>query len=273
MSGQAFDAVFVHPSGNYEAEGTIVVNVAKAQIAKPGVTNTALVYSSSKQSAGIATNAAYTMEDNEKTNAGDYTATVSLSDKNNYEWTDGTANDLNLNWSISPKPVTIEGVTAVNRDTNSSVDVELIGGTLVGVYDGDMVSFTLGKGTMVDASAGTNKPVTTHIVLTGDYSFNYTLIQPTNVTVNVGTNNTSIVGTETNNVLKVYPNPVTNGELRIENGEFENGIVEIFDMKGKRVYHESFSIFNSQFSINISHWPDGTYIVRTGNHVIKIVKR
>lgn len=36
-----------------------------------------------------------------ETNVGNYTITVSLKDKDNYEWTDGTTTDLVLNWSIT----------------------------------------------------------------------------------------------------------------------------------------------------------------------------
>lgn len=40
------------------------------------------------------------------TNVNDYTITVSLKDKNNYEWDDGTTTDLTLNWSITAKKLT-----------------------------------------------------------------------------------------------------------------------------------------------------------------------
>jgi uncharacterized repeat protein (TIGR02543 family) len=73
--------------------------------------------------------------------------------------------------------------------------------------------------------------------------------------------------------LMVHPTPVTNGELRIENGELSTGIIEIFNIMGKRVFYEPFSNFNSQFSINISHLPNATYILRIGTRVAKIIKQ
>jgi hypothetical protein len=82
--------------------------------------------------------------------------------------------------------------------------------------------------------------------------------------------------------LKVYPNP-TDGELRIENYELRitnyelgNGSqVEVFNMKGKRVHvaKPQFIIPNSQFLINISHLPNGMYIVRYNGQTATIVKK
>ena len=42
------------------------------------------------------------------TNVGDYTTTVALKDKNNYEWVDGTTGNLTLNWSIIQATPTYE---------------------------------------------------------------------------------------------------------------------------------------------------------------------
>ncbi|MDR1951210.1 MAG: T9SS type A sorting domain-containing protein [Bacteroidales bacterium] len=81
--------------------------------------------------------------------------------------------------------------------------------------------------------------------------------------------------------IAVFPNPVTNGELRMENGEWKIGdIVEIFDMNGKRVYSHPAprTSYLVPFSINISHLPTGNYILRMGTStgsvsgVAKIVK-
>jgi len=77
------------------------ITINKAQITKPSVTDTNLVYNSNVQSAGITANDAYTITGDTATNAGTYTATVALKDKNNYEWADGEDDDLFLNWSIA----------------------------------------------------------------------------------------------------------------------------------------------------------------------------
>ena len=82
---------------------------------------------------------------------------------------------------------------------------------------------------------------------------------------------------EEETALRVYPNPV-DYELWIMNYEWKPGdIIELFDMNGKRVYmaqpNSQSSIVNSQFSIDMSSFPQGTYILRIGNHVEKIVKQ
>ncbi|HIR85776.1 MAG TPA: LPXTG cell wall anchor domain-containing protein [Candidatus Limivicinus faecipullorum] len=84
-------------------------------------------------------------------------------------------------------PLNIEGVSAVNRDCDGTSVVQLTGGRLV---DGSgsapaNVGFELGTGAMADKYAGTGKPVTTAIKLTGTDAAKYTLIQPSNITVTI----------------------------------------------------------------------------------------
>ena len=86
--------------------------------------------------------------------------------------------------TVNKKPININNVTASNQPYNGTTTVTLSGGALVGVVQDDNVSFTLGNGTMYDADAGINKPVSTNIILTGGHAENYILIQP-NVTVNI----------------------------------------------------------------------------------------
>ncbi|GHU93576.1 hypothetical protein FACS1894156_0590 [Bacteroidia bacterium] len=81
---------------------------------------------------------------------------------------------------------------------------------------------------------------------------------------------------ETSNAepLQVYPNPVTNGELRVENGELNAGDkIEIYNVNGTKVFETSLSIVHYPVSIDISHLPAGVYIVKVGNKVGKVVKQ
>ena len=96
-------------------------------------------------------------------------------------------------------------------------------------------------------------------------------------------------------IMKIIPNPIVDGELRITNYEplgrrsqLRMGAstplsdrVEIFDMKGNRVLSQRIPLLTTHYSlltINVSHLPNGTYIVRivtsTGSIVgsAKIVK-
>ena len=129
-------------------------------------------------------------------NAG--TASVTVRGEGNYT---GTATG---NYTINPKPITISNVTATDRDYNGTATVELTGGTLSGVITGDSanVGFTLGGGTMSDATAGSSKSVTTSITLTGSAAGNYTLTPPTGITVNISRKSVTINGLTAGN--KVY---------------------------------------------------------------------
>lgn len=85
--------------------------------------------------------------------------------------------------TINKKTITITGVLATNRIVNGTKTVALAGGTLNDVVSGDSVSFTLGNGTASQSSSGTGIAVTTNITLGGEDKDNYTLTQPTGITV------------------------------------------------------------------------------------------
>jgi len=90
---------------------------------------------------------------------------------------------------------------------------------------------------------------------------------------NIATNApaTSINDIETYGILQIYPNPVTN-KLYITNYEWQQGdIIELFDMNGKRVY--SVRATGDTFTIDMSQYQQGNYILRIGSRVAKIVKQ
>jgi len=91
--------------------------------------------------------------------------------------------------TVSQKPITITGVTAVSREYNGTTSVALTGGALQGVETNEAgsVGFNLGSGTIENAGVGNNKQVTTNITLTGSMLSNYTLapLMPANVLVNI----------------------------------------------------------------------------------------
>jgi len=76
--------------------------------------------------------------------------------------------------------------------------------------------------------------------------------------------------------LQVFPNPVTD-YLQLTTYNLQIGdIIELFDMSGRRVFSRTIcqlSIVNCHFSIDISHLPNGTYIVRIGHRSTIIVKQ
>jgi len=93
---------------------------------------------------------------------------------------------LNVTGHITPRPVAITGVTATNRLFDGTPTVVLQGGMLNGAI-GDVVLNTAGAtGTAATANAGDGIAVTVSgFMITGANAANHSLVQPTNVTVNI----------------------------------------------------------------------------------------
>lgn len=89
--------------------------------------------------------------------------------------------------TVSPKSVTVSGVSASNRIYDGTTAVALSGGTLDGILpqDASAVTLSLGKGSLQSADAGESKPVTTAISLAGAAAPNYSLAQPSGLTVSI----------------------------------------------------------------------------------------
>tara|TARA_R100000306_G_scaffold62603_1_gene75603 strand:+ start:66774 stop:78752 length:11979 start_codon:yes stop_codon:yes gene_type:complete len=93
-----------------------------------------------------------------------------------------------LTASITPKPLSITGISAADRAYDGTTTVSVSGGTLEGMIDGDAVQLSAAgaTGTLSDPDAGDNKPVTvTGFSVTGADFTNYSLAEPEGVTVNI----------------------------------------------------------------------------------------
>jgi len=95
------------------------------------------------------------------------------------------------------------------------------------------------------------------------------------------TNNaTNVVETHNYASLQVFPNPVTN-ILHVVHDWQSGDVVELFDMNGRRVFSQPVfvetgyapSLQDDTFIIDMSQFPTGNYILRTGHRMAKIVKR
>ena len=114
--------------------------------------------------------------------------------------------------TISPKAITITGVTATDKEYDGTTDINtLTGGTLQGVVSGDDVGFTLGTGTAADKNVGINKAVTTNITLTGNDKDNYILTQPDDV------------------VATITPKPVTVAGLSVSDKDYDGTTEAVID--------------------------------------------
>lgn len=62
------------------------------------------------------------------------------------------------------------------------------------------------------------------------------------------------------NTFTLYPNPVSSGQLNLQNDAASPIDIEVYDMSGKRVYHGHLQ--DQYTSINVSNWKRGVYMVR-----------
>ena len=145
---------------------------------------------------GTSLDGTYTGGTTAPTAAGTYTVTATYESATHYGSDTATL-------TINTKTLTISGVKATNRVYDGTTEVVLTGGNLVGNLDGANVGFTLGTGTMADKNVGTGKAVTTGIELTESKKANYTLTQPTDVTVNIS-KATLTVGAPASALTKEY---------------------------------------------------------------------
>ena len=103
---------------NYVGSVTYAFTIKKAQLNKPTASTTSFVYDgTSKGYSSFHDSEIFEFTGtNTATNVGNYSLTISLKDKNNYEWKDGTTTDLVLNWSITqatPDYTVPTGLTSV----------------------------------------------------------------------------------------------------------------------------------------------------------------
>ena len=75
--------------------------IATVKVAKPVADTTVFTYNGAEQTYVVAANDAYTVSGNKQTNAGTHTVTVTLNDKDNYEWADNTTADVEFMFTIN----------------------------------------------------------------------------------------------------------------------------------------------------------------------------
>lgn len=104
---------------NYTGTFSVVFTIKKAQLDKVTIVKDTFEYTGDEivsQDSNFDSNKMNFSGDIKATNVGNYCITVSLKDKDNYEWKDGTTTDLVLNWSITqatPDYTVPTGLTSV----------------------------------------------------------------------------------------------------------------------------------------------------------------
>lgn len=155
------------------AKGTFEI-IDKPSVSKQSVnipSPAKLTYSGSSQTA-IASNEIYTVKNGAATNAGSYKATLSLKDKDSYQWAStGKSDDIEVNWSISAASISSAKVSAAKQTFNGqalspSVTVKLGDRTLKSGTDyavsysnnqhaGTAEATVTGKGNYTGTASGT----------------------------------------------------------------------------------------------------------------------
>lgn len=115
-------------TNNYQwsnTTGTISLTVDKAQINKPALNNTTFTYEGKEKTVDLnVSDAAYALGgDTKRTDAGSYTATVSLTDAANCEWKDGTTAPLSLMWTITQASGQAVPAPTLNYASGNSISV------------------------------------------------------------------------------------------------------------------------------------------------------
>ena len=111
---------------NYVGSVTYAFTIKKAQLNKPTASTTSFVYDgTSKGYSSFHDNETFEFTGtNKATNVGNYSITISLKDKDNYEWKDGTTTDVVINWSITqatPDYTVPTGLTSVKGKVLANV--------------------------------------------------------------------------------------------------------------------------------------------------------
>ena len=90
-------------NANYTGTFSVAFTIKKAQLNKPTASTTSFVYDgTSKGYSSFHDSEVFEFTGtNTATNVGNYSLTISLKDKDNYEWKDGTTTDVVINWSIT----------------------------------------------------------------------------------------------------------------------------------------------------------------------------
>ena len=231
-------------SNDTSVTATSQVTVTKGIVQIPDAV-TGLVYNAQNQTGVVIDSTHCNVSGNTATNAGSYTATVSLKDTTNYQWSDGTTTNKSISWEIAQKPVTVT-VTASNKTYDGTTNV--IGATysISGVETGDTVSAT-GTAAYASATAGNNKTINvTGITLSGADSANY--IANTTATTSSNITKASLTVTYTGETITYGETP---------------------DLSMNKISVSGF--VNSETTANAAGWVDPTITapdLSAGNHTV-----
>lgn len=133
-SGRA--KIIITGINNYKDSKEVEFTIAKAKVNKPSSDTNTYTFNYTEQEYIISESTLYQVSGNKKTNAGTTKVIVSLTDKDNYTWSDGAQDDLEYDFEIKPK--SIEGFNVFNIE-NQEFNMSEITPKAV-IYDNDILT-------------------------------------------------------------------------------------------------------------------------------------
>lgn len=125
------------------------LTIGEQAVEIPAADDTAFTYNGAEQTYNIAESELYTVEGDVQKDAGSYTVIVSLNDKANYTWPDGTTEDKTYDFVIAAKPVTATWM-GLNQVYGDGQKVSLI---IDGLEGGDSVEDAVITGISTEAGS------------------------------------------------------------------------------------------------------------------------
>ena len=225
-------------SGGYE-EKVLVWRILPKEIAVPTVGETVFVYiPQTEQQLAVASRAEYTVTGNKATDAGEYTAVISLVNAN-YCWTGGEIADVTIDWKILPLEVAIP-----------------VMGTEMPVYCGETVFAPVNATEYYDLSGNT-------AVNAGSYTVTVVLKSKSNYVWEDGSAENKTFDWEV--VKKTLALPIYNGNLTYD-GSVQNADITV---DGSCVITGNTAKNVGEYTAEISLkdanyvWADGSYGIKT----------
>lgn len=194
----------------------------------------------------------------EGTNVGTHNITISSAEANNYSI--DYAKDGVL--TIEKAPLVVGVKDATIKEGERMPEFELTYDGFVNNEDASALS------TLPTAVCSGDKVGEYEIVVSGGEAENYALTY-TNGKLTITEANAGVGITGQDAVFSIYPNPVV-GELYIETDQID-AVVEVFTAIGELV--ETVIIDNNVTVIDFTNKSKGTYLVKVGNNVSKVIKK
>ncbi len=105
---------------------TVLVTVNPRSVEKPTADTSTYVYSGKEQTYALSESALYSISNNKRVKAGTQTVTVTLLDKENYTWSDGTTDDLTFDFAIAKAAYDISGISFTDKTVVAGDDCAFI---------------------------------------------------------------------------------------------------------------------------------------------------